>query len=131
MIRLERDELNRAVMDQTGSITYIPHIGLIVVMPFRADVLQRFDSVAAGIVPNSVMRPDDRNFGHVQEAQYEPEVAYLARLDRNRLISGWDIGKSLTQVADANHRLWDAAYDAMRLDKDLKRQKRLSATTLP
>ena len=116
VIRLDRDELNRTVMDQTGSVTYIPHIGLIVVMPFRPDVLSRFDSVAAGIVPAGVMRPDDPDFGHVQEAQYEPEVAYLARLDRDRLISGWDVAKSLSRVADANHRLWDAAYEAMRMD---------------
>lgn len=131
VLRLERDELNRSVMDQTGSITYIPHIGLIVVMPFRADVLHRFDSVAAGIVPNEVMGPDDRNFGHVQEAQYEPEVAYLARLDRSQLISGWDVGKSLTRVADANHRLWDAAYDAMRIERHGKPDHPQSSTTAP
>jgi hypothetical protein len=130
VIRLERDELNRSVMDQTGSVTYIPHIGLIVVMPFRPEVLNRFDSVAAGIVPNAVMGPNDRNFGHVQEAQYEPEVGYLARLEREQLISGWDVSRSLTQVADANHRLWDAAYEAMRGDR-LKRKAEASESSGP
>lgn len=112
VIRLDRDELNRSVMDQTGSVTYIPHIGMIVVMPFRPDVLERFDSVAAGVVPRAMMAPNDPAFGHVQEAQYEPEVAYLVRLDRDGLISGWDLPGSLARVADANHRLWDAAYEA-------------------
>lgn len=114
VLRLERDELNRSVMDQTGSITFIPHIGLIVVLPFRPDALQRFDSVAAGIVPRDVMGPNNPEFGHVQEAQYEPEIAYLTRLEREDLISGWDISGSLTRVADANHRVWDAAYEASR-----------------
>jgi ABC-type lipoprotein release transport system permease subunit len=115
-IRLERDELNRWVMDQTGSVTYIPHIGLIVVMPFRTDALQRFDSVAAGLVPKTMLGPDDADYGHVHEAEYEPEVAYLARLDRAQLISGWDISGSLARVMDANHRIEDAAFEAVRSD---------------
>lgn len=129
VIRLERDELNRSILDQTGSVAYIPHIGVIAVMPFRPEVLHRFDSVAAGIVPPALMGPDDRDFGHVQEAQYEPEVAYLARLNRDELISGWDVGKSRARVAEANHRLWDAAYDAMRRESAL--EKRLSWTRQP
>ena len=112
VLRLERDELNRSVMDQTGSVTFIPHIGMIVVLPFRPDALERFDSVAAGVVPLDVMGPTDPRFGHVQEAQYEPEVAYLAQFEREALISGWDITGSLERIADANHRLWDAAYEA-------------------
>ncbi|MEO5898484.1 MAG: FtsX-like permease family protein [Vicinamibacterales bacterium] len=131
VLRLERDELNRSVMDQTGSVTYIPHIGLIVVMPFRPEVLSRFDSVAAGIVPNSVMHPADRDAGHVQEAQYEPEVAYLARLDRAQLISGWDVSKSLDRVADANHRVWDAAYEALKGDFQHKGKKHVLGTGEP
>lgn len=131
VIRLERDELNRWVMDQTGSVTYIPHIGVIVVMPFRTDILQRFDSVAAGLVPNAMLGPGDADFGHVHEAEYEPEIAYLARLNRESLISGWDIAGSLARVADANHRIADAAYESVRTDPGaLKRKAVWSAPRL-
>jgi hypothetical protein len=109
VIRLERDELNRWVMDQTGSITFVPHIGVIVLMPFRPDILARFDSVAAGLVPDDMVPPGDLNSGHVQEAEYEPEVAYLARIDRDRLISGWDIGGSLERVGALTRRVHEAA----------------------
>ena len=116
VIRLERDELNRWIIDQTGSVTYIPHIGLIVAMPFRIDVLERFDSVAAGLVPKGALGPDDKDFGHVHEAEYEPEVAYLARLDRDTLISGWDIAGSRARVAAAHHEGEDAPRAAVRID---------------
>jgi len=123
VIRLERDELNRWVMDQTGSITFVPHIGLIVLMPFEPEVLARFDSVAAGLVPTDMRQPDDLGGGHVQEAEYEPELAYLARVDRARLISGWDIGRSLARVSALNRRLRDAARAsetlAARMDGEL------------
>jgi FtsX-like permease family len=128
-IRLERDELNRWVMDQTGSVTYIPHIGLIVAMRFDADVLQRFDSVAAGLVPTAMIGPNDRDFGHVHEAEYEPEVAYLARLDRESLISGWDIAGSLARVSAANSRIENAAFEAVR--RDLRTPQRRGASLRP
>jgi hypothetical protein len=120
VIRLERDELNRWIMDQTGSITFVPHIGLIVLMPFDPDILARFDSVAAGLVPADMQVAGDPGLGHVQEAEYEPEVAYLARVDRDRLISGWDIGGSLERVSALAVRVRDAARQVDQVaDKDL------------
>ena len=109
VIRLERDELNRWLMDQTGSITFVPHVGLIVLMPFEPDILARFDSVAAGLVPADMQVTGDPSLGHVQEAEYEPEVAYLARVDRDRLISGWDISRSLERVSALALQVRDAA----------------------
>ncbi len=117
-IRLDRDELNRWIMDQTGSVTFVPHIGLIVLMPFRTDALERFDAVAAGLVPTEVLGPNDSNYGHVHEAEYEPEIAYLGRFDRDALISGWDISESLVRITAANERVYDAARDAVRIDVD-------------
>src|SRR5207244_708880 len=34
VIRLDRDELNRWLMDQTGSVSYIPYVGAILLMPY-------------------------------------------------------------------------------------------------
>jgi hypothetical protein len=121
VIRLERDELNRWFMDQTGSITFVPHIGMIVLMPFEPDILERFDSVAAGLVPMDMQVAGDPNQGHVQEAEYEPEVAYLARVDRDRLISGWDISGSLERVSALALRVRDAARQVDQIaDNDLE-----------
>lgn len=124
VIRLERDELNRWVMDQTGSITFVPHIGLIVLMPFRADILARFDSVAAGLVPEDMQVAGDPAGGHVQEAEYEPEMAYLARVDRESLISGWDIGGSLERVTALALRVRNAARRVDRVADDELRRRR-------
>ena len=37
VIRLDRDETNRFLMDQTGSVSFIPHIGTILLMPYRSE----------------------------------------------------------------------------------------------
>jgi hypothetical protein len=100
VIRLDRDELNRWLLDQTGSVSYIPHVGVILLMPYQADVLVKFDRAASGIVPLALQQAGNVDLGHVQLAEYEPEIAYLARIDRARLISGWDIAGSLDRVTE-------------------------------
>jgi hypothetical protein len=104
VVRLDRDELNRWVMDQTGSVTYIPYVGVILMMPFDAQVVTRFDSVASGILPPEVVEAEELEEGHIPLAEYEPEVVFLARIDRERLISGWDIPASLRRVAALTRR---------------------------
>ena len=38
VVRLDRDDLNRWLMDQTGSVSYIPYIGAVLIMPYKWDV---------------------------------------------------------------------------------------------
>jgi hypothetical protein len=109
VIRLDRDELNRWLMDQTGSVSYIPYIGIILLMPYEPNVIARFDAVATGIVPLEVMGGGSVDRGHLQLAEYEPEMVYLARLQRDELISGWDITSSLDRVAATNNAIGRAA----------------------
>jgi hypothetical protein len=109
VVRLDRDELNRWLMDQTGSVSYIPYIGAILLMPYEWDVLSKFDQVATGFVPADVVGVADQDAGHIQMAEYAPEVVYLARIDRASLISGWDIPGSLANVKALNARLHSSA----------------------
>lgn len=109
VIRLDRDELNRWLMDQTGSVSYVPYIGIILLMPHEPNIIERFDAVATGIIPLDVMGGQNVDRGHLQLAEYEPEMVYLGRLRREELISGWDIGGSLERVAALNHAVGDAA----------------------
>ena len=98
VIRLDRDELNRWLMDQLGSISFVPHIGIMLLMPYQENVLERFDSVATGLIPLDLMGGIDEDFAHVQRAEYMPEVVYVGRLDKEKLISGWDIPHSLENL---------------------------------
>ena len=109
VIRLDRDELNRWLMDQTGSVSYVPYIGIILLMPHEPAVIARFDAVATGIVPIEVLGRGEVDPGHVQLAEYEPEMVYLGRLKRDALITGWDIGGSLARVAALNDAVGRAA----------------------
>jgi hypothetical protein len=105
VVRLDRDELNRWLMDQTGSVSYVPYIGTIILMPYEWDILTKFDQVASGLVPADVLGVADSDAGHIQMAEYAPEVVYLARIDRASLVSGWDIQGSLANVKALNARL--------------------------
>src|SRR5215472_4076058 len=117
VVRLDRDELNRWLMDQTGSVSYIPYIGAILLMPYQWDILNKFDQVASGFVPDEVLGVSDQDAGHIQQAEYAPEVVYLARIDRPRLVSGWDIPGSLANVRALNTRLHSNASENAPLPK--------------
>ena len=109
VIRLDRDELNRWLMDQTGSVSYVPYIGVVLLMPHNPNVIARFDAVATGIMPLDVLAERRMRTGATSQlAEYEPEMVYLGRLERDRLISGWDITGSLDRVARGQHAVNDA-----------------------
>jgi len=102
VVRIERDELNRWLMDQTGSVSYVPAIGAMLLMPYDWNVITKFDFVANGILPNDLSDAFGSDQIHVQQAEYAPELVYLARINRPKLISGWDIPGSLRRVAALN-----------------------------
>jgi len=105
VVRLDRDDLNRWLMDQTGSVSYVPYIGAILLMPYDWNILTKFDQVATGFVPDDVLGVGNQEAGHIQMAEYAPEVVYVAKIDRPSLISGWDIPGSLARVSGVNDSL--------------------------
>jgi hypothetical protein len=104
VVRFDRDDLNRWLMDQTGSVSYVPYIGAILIMPYDWNILTKFDQVATGFVPDEMLGGADEA-GHIQMAEYAPEIVYVAKIDRPNLISGWDIPGSLQRVMQINARL--------------------------
>ena len=111
VVRLDRDDLNRWLIDQTGSVSYVPYIGAILLMPYDWNILTKFDQVASGFVPEESVGVGNAEAGHIQMAEYAPEIVYVATIDRARLISGWDIPGSLARVAEVNRRLHRGAID--------------------
>ncbi len=107
VIRLDRDELNRWLMDQTGSLTFVPFIGAMLLMPYDPAIISLFDTVASGMLPPEMRAPGFSD--HVQRAEYTPELVYLARYRRHDLISGWDIAGSLARVEAVNLQVHDTA----------------------
>ena len=95
VVRLERSDINRYFMDEIGSISFVPYIGVILVVPNNFDLLQRFDALSRGAL-------GDQTDIHVTAGEYLPEVVHLARIDRNALISGWDIQGSLANLERLN-----------------------------
>ena len=95
IVRLERSEVNRYFMDEIGSISFVPYIGVILVVPHSFELLQRFDALSRGAL-------GDHTDIHVTAGEYLPEVVHLARVDRKALISGWDIQGSLANLEKLN-----------------------------
>lgn len=91
VMRLERAEVNRYFMDEIGSISFVPYIGVILVVPHNFQMLQRFDALSRGAL-------GDHADIHVTAGEYLPEVVHLARIDRKSLVSGWDIEGSLANL---------------------------------
>lgn len=91
IVRLERSEVNRYFMDEIGSISFVPYIGVILVVPHSFELLRRFDALSRGAL-------GDHTDIHVTAGEYLPEVVHLARIDRKALISGWDIAGSLANL---------------------------------
>src|SRR2546422_1048540 len=120
VVRLDRDELNRWLMDQTGSVSYVPYIRTIILMPDQWDILTEFDQVATGLVPADVLGVADQDAGAIQMAEYAPEIVYLARIDRASLVSGWDIPGSLANVKALNARLHRDAQDNTPMPLNMK-----------
>jgi len=107
VVRLDRDELSRWLMDQMGAPAYVPPIGAVLLMPYDPDVdansLKEFDMLARGVVPADMLASESTTADeriHEQQAEYIPEVIYLARLNRSELISGWNIEESLARVVN-------------------------------
>ncbi len=111
VIRLNREELNRWLIDQTGSISFVPHIGAILLMPYEEDTLRRFDAAATGLAPPDVAGEPAEANDEGQKAEYLPEVSYLARADRETLISGWDLPASLERMRSVEDRLRSQAEE--------------------
>ncbi len=95
VVRLERSEVNRYFMDEIGSISFVPYIGVILVMPHDFEILRQFDALSRGAL-------GDHGDIHVTAGEYLPEVVHLARVDRKRLISGWDVQGSLENLQSLN-----------------------------
>ncbi|HXG53255.1 MAG TPA: FtsX-like permease family protein [candidate division Zixibacteria bacterium] len=95
VVRLERSDINRYFMEEVGSISFVPYIGVILVAPYDFGVLRRFDALARGAL-------GDRADIHVTAGEYLPEVVHVARLDRKALISGWDVEGSLARLEALN-----------------------------
>jgi hypothetical protein len=118
VVRFDRDDLNRWLMDQTGSVSYVPYIGAILIMPYDWNILTKFDQVATGFVPDEMLGGAEEA-GHIQMAEYAPELVYVAKIDRAHLISGWDIPGSLARVAGVNAALHHKAIETASMPKKI------------
>jgi len=109
--RLEAGELNRWFMEQTGSVTMTPAIAAILMTPFREDILRGFDLGARGHLPPDSLTVVRGNSEYLP-GEYLPEIAYLARVDRAALVSGWDLGGSLERFRSVRERALEAVGSA-------------------
>jgi hypothetical protein len=102
VIRIDSTELNRWFLEQTSSPTLVPELGMILVTDWDPELILDFDAVSRGFV---------HDHGHTDihgsPGEYFPEIIHLVRLDRSRLVSGWDIEGSLQRIITTGSRLTD------------------------
>lgn len=94
VMRVDRNEINRWFIDKTSAPTLVPELGAILVVNHTDAALAAFDRASRGILP------DDHGYDtHVNPGEYFPDVIHLVRLDRNKLISPWDLEASADRIA--------------------------------
>ncbi len=94
VVRIEIPELNRWFMDRVGTISFVPEVGVILVMVGEEKLASTFDRISRGMPPSET----DTSDKGVEPSQYYPEVVHLARIDRQKIISTWDVEGSLAQL---------------------------------
>ena len=106
VIRVDSNEINRWYMEQTSSPTLVPELGLILVTPYDFKRLDDFDAISRGII-----HIHDHADVHGDPGKYFPEVIHLARINRDKLVSGWDIDGSLTRIVLTGSLITDEVQD--------------------
>lgn len=91
-VQIERQEFNKWMLRAMGSLAYLPEQALIVAVPPQVfeDLSVRFRVLFQTVSGVG---------GGEASAQYLPEVTHLMRIDRERLVSPWEVKASLDRIA--------------------------------
>jgi hypothetical protein len=89
---VERQEFNKWMLRNVGSLSYLPEMAVVVAVPMEqyaelADLLDRTFLVTGGMHGGEAPPP------------YVPEVLHLVQLDRGMWVSPWELGASLNGLA--------------------------------
>ena len=103
VVRLERSDINRWFMEQTSSPTLVPELGLILAIGADARIEAAFDAVSRGLALEHEHAHEVPKLGVIDDAhgdsgQYFPDIIHVARLDRARLVDGWQPEASRARV---------------------------------
>ena len=106
-VRMDRGELNNWFLEQTSSPVYIPEFGIVLVIPYVEKFVSDFDSVSRGIKPAG----HGHGAEHISPGEYFQEVIHLVRLDRDTLVTAWDLAGTNRRLAAVSQQVRHAAED--------------------
>lgn len=93
VVELDREELNRWLLEKTGSISFVPYLGAGLHMPYDPALFAQLDRL---------FQAHTHEHGeidiHEESGDYLPEIDHMVMLDRDKLISGWDLEGSYQRV---------------------------------
>jgi len=104
VVQVNRQELVKWIMREIGSVAFIPQQGVIVVLPMDEFVVQtaRFTQIFREL---EVPEFTDVEVSHELTALFTPEIDHLVSVDRNRIVSGWDLVGSRDRAAELMNRV--------------------------
>lgn len=89
--QIERQQFNKWMLRDVGSLTYLPEEALIVAVS-----MDQFSELSRTF--NSLFLTSEGIHGGEAPPPYVPEVSHLIALDRNSWVSAWDLSGSLNRV---------------------------------
>jgi len=96
VVELDREELNRWLLEKTGNISFVPYVGAGLHIPYDPARFAQLDRL---------FQAHTHEHGeidiHEESGDYLPEINHVGLLDRAQLISGWDLEGSQKQMEKA------------------------------
>ena len=90
--QVERQDFNKWLMKSVGSLSYLPERSIVITVPMPA-----FRALAEQL--DGLMFTSEGLHGVQRAPPYVPEISHLMRIDRNALVSSWDLRLSLRQLS--------------------------------
>jgi hypothetical protein len=89
--QIERLEFNRWMLDNVGSLSYLPERSLIISVPMR-----EFESLSGKL--DTLWLPSEGMHSTESAPPYVPEISHLIRLDRSEWVTPWNLPASIKQL---------------------------------
>ena len=100
--QVERQEFNRWMLRQVGALSYLPEDSIIFIVP-----QEKFQNLAS--LFHHLFSDSEGMHGGWEPPPYVPEMTHLIALDREALVSTWDLGGSLRRLEPEVQKIYQSA----------------------
>lgn len=103
-LQIERQEFNKWMLQETGSMAYLPEQAVVIPVPLRV-----FEALAEEF-HHLFLVAEQPHGGGGEPPPYVPQVTHLISVDRSAVVSPWDLSGSVRRLAPVAKEISQAAW---------------------